>query len=240
MNCAQSARRRCAGAMVTVAAVLVLSACGGASSAHPSSTASAAVSPSTWSTINQSQVPVSISVSVPVVSPTPSTPTPISTAVPTDVPTTGPNLTKAGEAPPIMPLAATLHSAPGGVAFAKFFIQTMDWAFASTNGSYMRKYYQYSCTTCRSVADGVDRSRAAGIHYIGDRSTNISGVAESADPTRVSDLRVKVTFNVTAGESVGEDGKPVHAEPPQHGFIEMVYLAWVDNRWTVTDMVPNQ
>ena len=51
--------------------------------------------------------------------------------VPADVPTTGPNLLHPGERPPVMPALATQHTPEGAVAFAKFFIQTIDWGFAT-------------------------------------------------------------------------------------------------------------
>jgi hypothetical protein len=237
MNGVQSAAGRRVRAWLAVTAVMALAACGGGSRVDPSSTPAPST---TLATIHSTESSTSAAPSTVFVPPTPTVPTPVSTTVPADVPTTGPNITKAGEAPPVMPVAATLHSGPGGVAFAKFFIQTMDWAFATTNGSYMRHYYLYSCTTCRSVADGVDRSRAAGIRYIGDRSSGLSGAISTADSKRSSDLTVRVSFNVTAGESVDLNGKAVQAEPPQPGFVETIYLVWKKNGWIVTDMVPKQ
>jgi Family of unknown function (DUF6318) len=215
--------------VVPIVSLLALTACGGGTSHSP-----AALSPSAAAT---SAAPASSAPSSGSPSPTVATPSPVATTVPADVPTTGPNITKAGEKPPLMASWAQEDSPRGAIAFATFFIKTIDWAFATTNGSYMRHYFEYSCTSCRSVADGVDRSRKAGIRYIGDRFSNIGGTVTSMNPEANADVSVLLVFDTTGAESVDSKGKAVDAEPPHRGATYQAYLGRRSSGWTIVDFI---
>ena len=76
--------------------------------------------------------------------------------MPADVPRTGPN-TRKGEQPPVMPVAATKHTADGAKAFAEFFIKTIDWGYATTSSAYMRHYFK-SVYWCGIAAKAFDCS----------------------------------------------------------------------------------
>ncbi len=89
--------------------------------------------------------------------------------MPADVPTTGPNLVRKGERPPVMPLVATKHTPAGAVAFAKFFELTIDWGYATTSTAYMRHYYEPTCVTCKSIQLGLDRAAAKHRRFVGGR-----------------------------------------------------------------------
>lgn len=103
-------------------------------------------------------------------SPKPSkTPTQVVPTVPKDVPTTGPNIAYKGEKPPVMPVAATKHTAEGAKAFAEFYLQTIDWGYATTSSAYMRHYFVKTCDVCLYMADDLDNTRAKRLHYLGDR-----------------------------------------------------------------------
>ena len=92
------------------------------------------------------------------------------------MPTTGKNV-RAGEKPPVEPVLATQHTLAGAAAFSKFFIQTIDWGYATTNGAYPRHYYTSACIGCSNQADGIDRTRAAGNYYVGGRLQVVSSQA---------------------------------------------------------------
>ncbi len=218
--------------IVTIGALVVmLAACGrGSGDAQISPSPSDADLPPTTNAAVSS--PAAMSASSTVV-----TPSPVATTVPADVPTTGPNITKAGEAPPVMPVIATQHSAAGGVAFAKFFIQTMDWGYATTSSAYMKHYYEATCVECSANASGMDDAAQKHDRYIGDRFQNIRAVAVPAGPVAVADLAIKTTSDVTGAEAIDKAGKAIDAEPPKRGEIEIVYLAWRSNTWSVVDMI---
>jgi hypothetical protein len=171
--------------------------------------------------------------------PTPAgSPKPDGSGVPADVPTTGPNLLSADEKPPIMPPAAREHTTDDAVAFARFFIQTIDWGFATTSGAYMRHYFQPSCIECTSHADGLDNTRSAKHHYLGGRFTTTEVVRVPAAGASEAEESSVVTFDLTSVEVVDADGKFQNADAARPGTRRQIWMAWHDDRWTVTDMRP--
>jgi Family of unknown function (DUF6318) len=206
--------------LITLFAAFV-AGCTSSSSHAPGSTS--ASSPST------STAPSSTAVTVP------SSPAALATpTVPADVPTTGPNA-KAGEKPPVMPIAATQHTAAGAQAFAKFFIQTIDWGYATTSTTYMRHHFVVGCVECRSVADSIDRDRKKGHHFIGDRFT-IRGTSKPSIDGAVATQTV--TVDVTSVEIVTSAGGYVGAAPALTGYKETISEKWQHGGWVVTQMAP--
>jgi hypothetical protein len=153
--------------------------------------------------------------------------------VPADVPTTGPNARR-GEKPPVMPLAARRHTRAGARAFAVFFIETIDWAYASTSTSYMRHYVRPSCIECRNVADAIDRDRAQDHHFLGGRFT-VRHVAVGYGRNGVC---IQLTLAITAVEVVTARGNYVGAEQAHAALHEDLFLQWFSPAWLVVRMVP--
>ena len=91
-----------------------------------------------------------------------------SPAYPDDVPLTGHNV-RPGEKPPVYPAAAKAHTQAGANAFAEFFMRTLDWAYATTNPSYMKHYYGPSCGLCSGLATGIIKTAAEHHMYEGGR-----------------------------------------------------------------------
>jgi hypothetical protein len=165
-------------------------------------------------------------------------PHPASPTVPADVPTTGPNLLKAGEQPPVMPLEASQHTPAGAIAFAKFFIQTIDWGFATTSGAYMRHYFLSSCIECASHADSLDKTRKAGEHYLGSRFAIRSISSVRSDRRDGSEASAKVLFDLTSMEVLNSSGAFVSGDIARPGNQRLLWMAWRANGWVVVDMSP--
>jgi hypothetical protein len=167
-----------------------------------------------------------------------SSPHPVGTEVPADVPTTGPNLNHKGEKPPVMPLLATKHTSAGAVAFAKFFIKTIDWGFATTSGAYIRHYYAPSCIECANHANGIDNTRKAKEHYVGDRFTITSARRRSVGNHNGEQSAV-VTFNLDSGVVLkNKDNGFVNGDVAHHHEQRRLWLDWEHGRWIVIDMRP--
>jgi hypothetical protein len=163
------------------------------------------------------------------VSPTP-TPSP---TVPADVPTTGPN-TRPGEKPPVEPVAALAHTAAGAKAFAVFFVQTIDWGYATTSSAYIRHFAAPGCISCGGISAALDRTQKMHHSFVGDR---LHGIHIGSASLRSSDAIITVAFDVDAAEVVDSREAYVSAEPAIIGMTQRVELGWRDGSWTVTEMV---
>jgi hypothetical protein len=118
--------------------------------------------------------------------------------VPADVPTTGTNLLAKREQPPVMPAIALQHTDAGAMAFAKFYLQTVDWGYATTNASYMRHYYDKDCVRCKILDDAITSVQRAKQKFIGGRS-HITRVDSFAAKTNGSDLVVDTIVDRHSG-----------------------------------------
>lgn len=200
---------------------LLLAGCGGSARPDPAPSSAAGSGGSPTTTVAHSVPP----------SPPPS---PAAPTVPADVPTTGPNLRFAGEKPPVMPVAATQHTRAGAVAFAEFFIKTIDWGFATTSGAYVRHYYAPTCIECASHADSLDATRRAGHRYLGGRFT-IRGAAGSGSPDEVT---VEIRFDLSSVEIVDSTNQFINGGPAKTNLSEAVSVAWRHGQWLVKTMAP--
>jgi hypothetical protein len=167
--------------------------------------------------------------------PAPSSAPPVILSVPADVPTTGPNVTAADERPPVMPVEATLHSRAGAQAFAVFFIETIDWAYATTSSAYMRHYFDHRCIGCRSIAHAIEGARAKRRHFIGDRLTIKAATVRSASGQRGDRLIVLVRFDVTSGEVVSRSNRFIDGSPALSNYGERLLLQW-KRAWRVVEL----
>jgi hypothetical protein len=150
----------------------------------------------------------SASVGPPISTSAPSSPQPTpSSPYPADVPLTGHNV-KPGEKPPLYPAAASSRSEAGANAFAEFFMRTLDWAYATTNPSYMKHYYASSCGLCSGLATGITKTAAAGHWFLGDRLTVHPAQATAISPvTAPSDFCSIVRIDETSFSTVDKTGK---------------------------------
>ena len=177
----------------------------------------------------------------------PSTPTSPSTGstapsvnpstVPADVPTTGPNLHRFDEKPP-KPQGVTDHTDAGAKAFAKFFYLTIDWGYATTSSAYMRHYFEKSCIECISVADGLDKTRRAGNHFIGGRLTVTNLEPAGASAKYHAEAGYFITYDITSGTAVDKDGNVKNGDVAHQGVVDEVWLAWTRGEWTVVAAGP--
>jgi hypothetical protein len=188
-------------------ALVTLTGCGGGSAVVNTSTAVPARSVASSSTASAS----GSSVQAPRASPTASNP------YPADVPLTGRNV-RPGEKPPIYPAAAAARTQDGANAFARFFVQTLDWGFATTNGAYMNHYYGSSCGICDSFSRSFRATALAGNHYIGSRISVRDVSAESIAPvTAPADFCTRVSIDYSAGTSVDKNGNIKSGEGAKTG-----------------------
>lgn len=73
----------------------------------------------------------------------------------------------ASPTPPVMPEAAGAKTKAGAEAFARGFIEALNYAGTSGDTKPLRGLYISLCTRCEAIADGVDQTYAAGGYFRG-------------------------------------------------------------------------
>jgi hypothetical protein len=149
--------------------------------------------------------------------------------------TTGPNV-RPGEKPPTLPDVGNTNTPAGARAFAVFYVEALDWGYATMDSTLARSLFAKSCTGCaRFVANFFDHERNLGRHYVGSR----------AQPTRAESVHnnrhdgatqsVDVTLTQQKGKLVDAAGRVVVREPAVARAVFRGWLAWRDGRWQIVD-----
>jgi len=140
-----------------------------------------------------------------------------------------------GEKPPVYPEAARADTQANANAFAEFFIQTWDWAYATTNPSYMNHYYVESCGLCQGLADGIDKTAAEGYWYTGGRLQITAVVGSPIAPvTAPADYCSILTVSGTAQAVLSGDNATVTSAPAKDGLRWKLCMKNTASDWTVT------
>lgn len=225
-------------AVVALAGALTVLVSGCTGEARPNSTTAPAAStaPSTGTASSTSTAPTLTSVS-----PSGSTPTsasPTGQEYPANVPLTGHNL-KPGEKPPLYPAAARARTQEGANAFAEFFLRTLDWAYATTNPSYMRHYFGPSCGLCHDLATEIRQTAAVRHWYLGGRLTVRTATQAPVGPvTAPADFCSTVRVDTTAHSVVDRAGTVFTEEAAHPNFRWKLCMTSSSNGWQVTHFAP--
>lgn len=182
---------------------------------------------------SRSSVTVSSSLSVTSPAPVSTTPTPES-SVPT-VPTTGPNV-RPGEKPPTLTPNARQNTRIGGGEFSRYWMKTLDWAYATTNSALPRQHFAASCGGCSNFLDNIiDKTAARNRHFDGGRLTPYGLTIRSNDHHAGADLVVDVTVNQSALKVRTGSGKIVETAKAVTRAVFRVWVAWRNSAWVVVD-----
>ena len=212
-------RARSTGLALAGTVVLLVTGCTGGDVAPNTSTVSAAgTTPST------SAAPSSAS------------PTPTARPYPADVPLTGHNV-KPGEKPPLYPAAARARTQAGANAFAEFYMRTLDWAYATTNPSYMKHYSGPSCGLCSGLAAGISKTAVQRHWYLGGRFTVHAATPTTIAPvTAPADFCSMVTVDETAVSVVDASGRVYSGDGAHNGDRLKVCSVATAEAWEITYM----
>lgn len=162
------------------------------------------------------------------------TPTP---AYPADVPLTGHNV-KPGEKPPSYPIAAAAKTQQGANAFAEFFMKTLDWAYATTNPSYMNHYYGASCGLCAGLATGITKTAAEGHWYEGGRLSITNVDATLIEEVSAStDFCSSVHLNINATTVVDSTGKIFNGQGALQNQSFKLCEYYLSSGWQISYLV---
>jgi hypothetical protein len=123
----------------------------------------------------------------------------------------------------------------GAEAFARYFMQTVDWAYASMDSSLMRAEYDpATCAYCNQAANRTDADRAAGKRYDGGRSTIF--YLMSAAGADVTNNLVLVVLNVGPLSVYDSMGQLVDTADAASLLQFNVRAHYSDSRWHVAEV----
>lgn len=185
---------------------------------------------------NTSTVPAASAAPSTSAAPTSAKPTPSARPYPADVPLTGHNV-KPGEKPPLYPAAARARTQEGANAFVEFYLRTFDWAYATTNPSYLRHYTGPTCGLCTGLASGIDKTASAGHWYLGGRFTLHPATAMTVAPvTAPADYCSQINVDTTAQSVVDKTGKVFNGDGAYKGLKFKICAKYAESKWLTTYM----
>jgi hypothetical protein len=209
---------RLAGLAVAGALTVLASGCTGEAAPNTSTVAPVSSAPST------SAPPISASAK------------PSARPYPADVPLTGHNV-KPGEKPPLYPAAARARTQEGANAFAEFYMRTLDWAYATTNPSYMKHYTGASCGLCSGLATGIQKTANAHHWYLGGRLTVHPATKTPVGPvTALAAFCSTVVLDVAAFSTVDVTGKVFTGDGAHTGDQIKLCFKQQSSIWVTTYM----
>ncbi|PZS16155.1 MAG: hypothetical protein DLM57_10960 [Pseudonocardiales bacterium] len=159
-------------------------------------------------------------------SPAPSTPT---------IATTGPNV-HPGEKPPVLPPALVVNLPVGADAFARYWIQALDWGYATTDSTLAKSLFAPSCTGCaRFLRNFIDLIRQQHQHYRGGRiavtGTELMPTDHHAGSTEIVD----VTVQQGGLKVISASGAVIESAPQIENDVFRTWLRWDGHSWVVVD-----
>jgi hypothetical protein len=170
--------------------------------------------------------------SAPVSSPARSTPPPSTPPATPTVATTGPNV-RPGEKPPVLTDFGKKNTPAGAITFAQFWIQALDWGYATTDSTLAKMYFLPSCTDCARFMKNFDEPRSKAQHFRGGRvSVSRTDIARD-DRAHAGTTALDVTFSVAALKTLSSVGKTVSSAAAIPRLTFRTWLRWTDKGWRV-------
>jgi hypothetical protein len=172
-------------------------------------------------------------VTAPVTSPSTSQPTstsPTRSAPPTTVPTTGPNV-RPGEKPPTLPPIGRQHSRFGATEFASYWIEALDWGYATTSANGLQRLFLGQCQVCKNFVDNFRSVAAHRRHFEGGRISIENAVLLHPGPIQNIEA-VDLTVSADRLRIVSNAGTTVQRSAAEHLKLR-VWVRWTKNDWKV-------
>lgn len=146
--------------------------------------------------------------------------------------TTGPNV-RPGEKPPVLPAVGMTDSAVGAAEFAKYFMEALDWGYATTDSTLAKSLYAPSCSDCALAMRTFDEVRAKNEHFRGGRVAISKWFIAPNDHRNGATEAVDVTFSAQSLEVIDSSGKVVESDPAVKSMTFRFWLRWYGTNWLV-------
>jgi hypothetical protein len=147
--------------------------------------------------------------------------------------TTGPNV-RPGEKPPTFPKSLETNVPSAADTFAVYWMQTLDWGYATTDSTLAKHAFLPVCTDCeRFVKGNFDDAQARGEHFRGGRVSFISSTIQRNDHRSGSTAVSDVTVSVTALETLDNKGHVIDRAAAIPSITYRIWVRWTGSRWFV-------
>lgn len=151
-------------------------------------------------------------------------------------PTSTPPSASPSASAPVMPAAARAKTKAGAEAFARGFLETVNYAGSTGDTKLLRTLYAALCTRCEAIADGIDQIYAS--------AGSIEGGSWHATSFRFYGIRNEVAFldvlvDYDAQSLTRSQGASPTAFPASRRNLKAFNLRWSDSGWTVSALDPN-
>ncbi|MCU1657493.1 MAG: hypothetical protein JWO57_2149, partial [Pseudonocardiales bacterium] len=141
--------------------------------------------------------------------------------------------TRPGEKPPVLPAAARSDTALGATEFARFWIEALDWGYATTDSTLARHMYASSCAECARLVSIIDSARTAGNYFRGGRIDISAWIVADNDGRHRATQAVDVTYSQSAIDVLAESGIHVGSSPGVTGLVRRVWVRPASHSWSI-------
>ena len=137
-----------------------------------------------------------------------------------------------------MPEAAGAKTKAGATAFARGFIDALNYAGSTGDTKPLRRLYLALCTRCEAIADGIDQTYAAGGKIEGG-SWHVTSVKFYAIRNGVAFLDALVDYDAQTWTR-STDAQPTKF-PASRRNLKAFNLRWSSSRgWAASALDPNK
>ena len=151
------------------------------------------------------------------------------------VATTGPNV-RPGEKPPVLPPAGKTNTTVGELEFAAYWMEAVDWGYATTDSTLAKSLHAPSCTGCaRFLQNIIDSTRQKDQHFRGGRISVTGTDLKASDGHAGATAIVDVTVQQGAMKVLDASGAVVDSAPAIKNGLFRTWLRWNGVGWVVVD-----
>jgi hypothetical protein len=135
----------------------------------------------------------------------------------------------------VLPPVGRTHTPDGARLFAEFWLEALDWGYATTDSTLARRLYSPACTDCARFMHNFDDTRRKGHYLMGGRSTITAAYLASNERRHGAEQAVDVTIRVAALIERDQAGHIVSRAVAIPSLTYRVWLAWQHDVWKVVD-----
>lgn len=123
-----------------------------------------------------------------------------------------------------------MHSRPGALDFATYWLRALDWGYATTDSTIVRNLYLRSCAPCKNFVHNFDFTARRHRHFEGGRIRLTQAVVIGAN--LANPQPVDITFDVAPLKIMDSQGRVLRRSAGEH-LTFRIWVGWTGSRWRV-------